>query len=61
LEALKTCGYIGKFPPVILITAFGDQWTHAQARKLGAVDIIDKPFDIDDLVERVRQLVPPSR
>jgi DNA-binding response OmpR family regulator len=61
LEALKTCGYVGKFPPIILITAFGDQWTHVQARKLGAVDILDKPFDIDELVERVRQLVPPSR
>jgi len=59
LEALKTCGYVGKFPPIILITAFGDQWTHRQAHKLGAVDILDKPFDIDELVEKVRQLVPP--
>lgn len=61
LEALKTCGYVGDFPPIILITAFGDKWTHEQARELGAVEIMDKPFDIDELVDKVRQLVPPPR
>jgi DNA-binding response OmpR family regulator len=59
LEALKICGYVGTFPPVILITAFGDSWTREEAMKLGAVEMLDKPFDIDDLVERVRKLVPP--
>lgn len=34
--------------PVILITAFGDEETHAEAKRLGAA-IFDKPFDIDDL------------
>jgi DNA-binding response OmpR family regulator len=33
--------------PVILITAFGDVATHAEARRLGAV-VLHKPFDIDD-------------
>ncbi len=59
LDALKTCGYSGRFPPIILITAFGDQRTHDQARKYGAVDMLDKPFDIDELVDRVRNIVPP--
>lgn len=35
--------------PVILITAFGDEETHAEARRLGAAAVFDKPFDIDDL------------
>lgn len=48
------------FPPIILITAFGDDWTHGKARYLGAVDVFDKPFDIGELVNRVRQLVPLS-
>jgi DNA-binding response OmpR family regulator len=61
LEALKTCGYSGRFPPIILITAFGDEWTYEEARRLGAVAILDKPFVIDDLVEKVQQLVPLPR
>ena len=60
LDALKTCGYAGGFPPIILITAFGDNWTHKEAQRLGAVDTLDKPFDIDELVDKVRKLVPPS-
>jgi len=59
LDTLKTCGYVGGFPPVILITAFGDKWTHEEARRLGAVEVMDKPFDIDKLVDKVRALVPP--
>jgi DNA-binding response OmpR family regulator len=34
--------------PVIVITAFGDAQTHAQARQLGA-HVLDKPFDLDAL------------
>jgi len=34
--------------PVILITAFGDAETHAQARDLGAA-LLDKPFDMNEL------------
>jgi CheY-like chemotaxis protein len=32
--------------PVILITAFGDEDTHAEAKRLGTV-IFDKPFDLE--------------
>jgi DNA-binding response OmpR family regulator len=35
--------------PVILVTAFGDEQTHRLAEKLGAVCVLDKPFDMDDL------------
>ena len=35
--------------PVVLITAFGDAETHAEARELGAVTVLDKPFDVDVL------------
>jgi len=33
--------------PVILITAFGDEDTHAEARRLGAAAVFDKPFELD--------------
>jgi DNA-binding response OmpR family regulator len=35
--------------PFIVITAFGDADTHAEARRLGAAAVFDKPFDVDDL------------
>lgn len=35
--------------PVILITAFGDERTHSEAMRLGAVAALDKPFDIHEL------------
>ena len=35
--------------PVIVITAFGDEATHAEAQRLGAVAVFDKPFDVNEL------------
>jgi DNA-binding response OmpR family regulator len=46
--------------PVILITAFGDESTHDEGRRLGAAMVLDKPFDVEDLVGAVRTLVPSS-
>jgi two-component system response regulator (stage 0 sporulation protein F) len=46
------------FPPIILITAFGDEKTHAQAKQFEAAAMFDKPFDIDDLLTKVRELMP---
>ena len=44
--------------PVILITAFGDEQTHAAARALGAVAVFDKPFDVAVLRAEVQALLP---
>jgi len=43
--------------PVVLITAFGDPRTHQRARQLGAVAVLDKPFDIDQLRAMVAGLL----
>jgi DNA-binding response OmpR family regulator len=43
--------------PVILITAFGDDETHAEALRLGADAILDKPFEPRELLAAVRRLV----
>jgi DNA-binding response OmpR family regulator len=57
LEILE--GFRGKpgFPPVILITAFGDEETHVKARESGAVAVLDKPFEVEDLLAMVRETV----
>ncbi len=44
--------------PVILITAFGAPETHAEAKRLGAAAIFDKPFDLDALRATVQRLAP---
>ncbi|WP_437764600.1 response regulator [Sorangium sp. So ce281] len=43
--------------PVVLITAFGDPETHAEAYRLGADAVLDKPLDVDDLRLVVQTLV----
>jgi CheY-like chemotaxis protein len=48
--------------PFVLMTAFGDAAAHERARQLGAVAMLDKPFDLDDLrvaVSRAARLKPP--
>jgi DNA-binding response OmpR family regulator len=45
------------FPPMILMTAFGDHQTHVAAREFGAVATLDKPFEIDDLLALVKSIV----
>jgi DNA-binding response OmpR family regulator len=44
-------------PPVVLITAFGDEETHAEAERLGAAALLDKPFEIERLLDIVAELV----
>lgn len=39
--------------PVILITAFGDRKTHDLAKGLGAVAVLDKPFEVSALRREV--------
>lgn len=46
--------------PVILITAFGDPETHREAYELGAVMVLNKPFELDDLRVIVRSLIDRS-
>jgi len=40
--------------PVILITGFGDEYTHERARDLGAECVLDKPFSMQVLSAAVR-------
>lgn len=48
------------FPPTILITAFGDEETHQRALQSGVAAVFDKPFDIDDLLRKVRDVLLKS-
>ena len=60
LEVIGGLHQMRGFPPTILMTAFGDPETHAQARQIGVVAMFDKPFDTFDLLAKVRETVPLS-
>jgi len=60
MEILMGSNELDNFPPMILITAFGDKETHLQAERLGAVALFDKPFDIDEMLKTVRTILLPS-
>ena len=60
LELLDAGQQLEGFPPMILITAFGSEITHARARRLGAVAVFDKPFDVDDLLGKVEEVLSPK-
>ena len=49
LRAFGQLGYGPTIPPVIFITAFGSDDVHREAIQLGAVAVLDKPVDLDEL------------
>jgi CheY-like chemotaxis protein len=60
LEALRIINALNcaeACPPAIFITAFGDEETHRMAEQLGGVEVLDKPFDVNDLIKKVRKLI----
>jgi DNA-binding response OmpR family regulator len=61
LSAIKAARGHGKQPQFILMTAFGELNVHAEARRLGAVAVFDKPFDFDELRGTIRELARRGR
>lgn len=59
LNVLITMSHQVNPPPIVLITAFGDERLHEQAMKAGAIAVLDKPFEIDDLCALVNRLMEP--
>jgi DNA-binding NtrC family response regulator len=49
LDVLSHLRELGIAAPVVLMTAFPDHCTEANAVQLGAVTLVEKPFEIDDL------------
>jgi FixJ family two-component response regulator len=61
LELLEAIGGARYSAPVIIISSQGDIPTAVAAVKAGAHDVIETPFDVDTVVERVRVAVRVHR
>lgn len=57
VQLLEKLACNGDFRPAILISGQGDIPTAVRAMKVGAVDFLEKPFEDDELLERVQQCV----
>jgi DNA-binding response OmpR family regulator len=58
LEILEDLHDCRGFPPVILVTAFGDAGIHIRARKAGAAAVLDKPFGTEELLNKLHEIAP---
>lgn len=61
LEILTAMHAFEPLPPLVFITAFGDDETHSLADRLGAIDVFDKPFDMDDFLMRIHWILQMTR
>lgn len=55
LDLLDELATRGDVRPAIMITGFGSVPTAVRAMKAGAIDFLEKPFDDDELLERIHQ------
>jgi RNA polymerase sigma factor (sigma-70 family) len=55
LDLLDELASRGDARPAIMITGFGSVPTAVRAMKAGAIDFLEKPFDDDELLERIQQ------
>ena len=59
LRELRADGRIAHLPVVVVTAIFGLS-ERMYATELGAADYVTKPFELDDLISRVRALVSPA-
>jgi DNA-binding NtrC family response regulator len=57
IEFLTWLRSLGNALPVVILTAHGDKNLAGKALKLGAMDFLDKPWNVDQLIETVKQAV----
>lgn len=55
IETLRQLKETGNAPPTIMLTAANTVRSAVEAMKLGAVDYISKPFDVDELISLILQ------
>jgi CheY-like chemotaxis protein len=59
VEVLEYLRYTGWSVPVIVMTAAGDERTHAEARDLDAAMVLDLPFEVAAFKAAISPILPP--
>jgi len=59
LRELRADGRIREMPVIVATAMFGLSERN-YATELGAADYVTKPFELDDLIDRVRALITPA-
>jgi len=57
LDIFADLGNLPTVPPVVFTVTFGDRTAHAQARRLGALAVLEKPVEIDGLQSLVHSII----
>ncbi len=57
IEVLEACRQRQPATPVVVMTGYGTVESAVKAMKLGAIDFLEKPVDIDDLFSLVKSLL----
>lgn len=60
LRVIRYVRRLGLEVPIILVTAFGNRRVHAEAVRLGATAVLDKPFAVSALRELALRLLDSS-
>jgi DNA-binding response OmpR family regulator len=58
MELIKGVRYLDADVPIIVMTGYGSASLRREAAELGVDHYIDKPFNIDELISTVSQLLP---
>jgi DNA-binding response OmpR family regulator len=58
LSLLREIRRIAPATPVLMMTAFAEPVMRHEALALGAVDVIDKPFQVSAVISRIRAALP---
>ena len=59
-RAFARIGNTARVPPVLFMTAFGDEELREEAMRVGAVAVLDKPVDLDELRAFVDKYLAPK-
>ena len=57
LALLQNIKHIAPWIPVVIVTGYGDIPTAVAAMKAGAVDFIEKPFEIEEFAKRIKNIL----
>ncbi len=61
LELIRGVRYLSPDVPIVLMTGYGSDLIRDEAGELGVNDYVEKPFDVSDLLQVVRDLLRGRR